>query len=661
MSLNEAQLRTITFGPGPAMVLAGPGSGKTTVITRRIQNLVEQYKVNPSQILVITFTRAAADEMQQRYEKLTGRGGDQVTFGTFHSVFFFILRNAYNYSSSQIIRAEQKRDIIRQLLRNESNETEDEAELITSVLAEIGVVKGDGIAVSDYVCGCCPNDLFRKLYDGYQDQLQRLRLIDFDDMLVQCRDLFLARKDILALWQQRFRYILIDEFQDINRLQYEVVRMLALPENNLFVVGDDDQSIYRFRGARPEIMLGFPKDYPDACTMALEVNYRSTPQIVDAAARLIGVNTSRYKKALKAAAADGPELHYAVFDTSTDENLQVLRDVAAYHAKGIPYNEMAVLFRTNNDPRAMVETMIRMNFSFHMKDVVPNLYEHWIAQDILTYMFIAAGSSKRGDYLRIINRPKRYIRRTELIDPIVDLDKLAKQYESKPWIAERVFRLKQDMARLSRMDPYAAVNYIRHGIGYEEYLVEYAEFRRVRPDELLEVLDELQEASRNFHSLEEWLAHIRSYTEELHENRNQDLEKDGIWITTMHASKGLEYRVVFIVDANEGVTPHRRALTPEEIEEERRLFYVAMTRAKSCLHLYWTKLRCGKNVPVSRFVEETFSKASRIKAYSHNGNVQDSSANTRKDKIPHQNHTSPSYKPSPAERGRDILKNGWHI
>ena len=261
------------------LVLAGPGSGKTTVITNRVRYLTEKAGVDPSHILVITFTRAAAREMKERYAQMTRAGCSRVSFGTFHSVFFLILKLAYRYQAANIVREEQRIQFIKTLLGRCDLEVEDEGEFISSILSEISMVKGEMMDLDHYYAKNCPEEIFKQLYSGYEEQLRRHRLLDFDDMLVMCHQLFKERKDILSAWQDKYRYILIDEFQDINRIQYEIVKMLALPGNNLFIVGDDDQSIYRFRGARPEIMLGFERDYPDARRLLLDTNYRSSRQI----------------------------------------------------------------------------------------------------------------------------------------------------------------------------------------------------------------------------------------------------------------------------------------------------------------------------------------------------------------------------------------------
>ncbi len=269
------------------MVLAGPGSGKTTVITHRTKHLIEHCGVDPSRILVITFTRAAAREMQERFEQLMeGTPSGRVSFGTFHSVFFTILKHAYRYQASDIVREEQRVRFLREMVDGMDLELEDERDFVSAVLGEISYVKSEMLDLDHYYSQNCSEQVFKTLYQGYEERLRRARLLDFDDMLVMCCELFTQRPDILAAWQKKYQYILVDEFQDINKVQYQIVRMLAKPEDNLFIVGDDDQSVYRFRGSRPEIMLGFPRDYPQAKTVVLGINYRSTSQIVDAALRL---------------------------------------------------------------------------------------------------------------------------------------------------------------------------------------------------------------------------------------------------------------------------------------------------------------------------------------------------------------------------------------
>lgn len=610
MAFSKAQTQAIMHKDGPMMVLAGPGSGKTTVITHRVQYLTKEYGIDPGDILVITFIRAAAEEMRERYEALTG-GGSRVTFGTFHSIFFRILKLAYRYTADNIVREEQQMQFVRELAQAGGLEPEDENEFAASILSEISSVKGERIALEHYYSKNCPDAVFRQLYAGYEEKMRRAGLIDFDDMMVLCLELFTERKDILSAWQRRYRYILIDEFQDINRLQYEIVRMLAKPEDNLFIVGDDDQSIYRFRGAKPEIMLGFERDYPGAGRILLDVNYRSTEEIVAPALRLIGENQKRFSKTIHTTGRHGKNVITKLWQDPGEENLAIAREIQLYLQSGVRPGDIAVLYRTNAGPRFLMEKLMEYNLPFRTRDTVPNLYEHWISRNILTYIRIAMGSRAREDILQVINRPKRYISRDAMPDETVSFEKMKAFYAEKDWIAERIESLEGDLRAIARMSPLAAVNYIRQGMGYDEYLIEYAAFRRMRPEELLETADELKESAAGFKTFDEWFAHIEAYKEELlRQAAQRRTETDAITLATMHSAKGLEFPIVYILDANEGITPHSRAMLDEDMEEERRLFYVAMTRAKTRLHVYAVRERYHKKAEVSRFVWEYLGRES---------------------------------------------------
>ena len=612
-SFNHQQRMAVEHVAHPCLVLAGPGSGKTTVITHRTKKLIEEDGISPSNILVITFTKAAAMEMQQRFLQLMGGKRLPVSFGTFHAVYFQILKYAYNYRAENIIREEKKYEILRNIVHKTELDISDENEFVANLLSEISNVKGEMLDVAYYYSKNCPEEVFKKIFREYNDTLIRANLIDFDDMLVMCYELLTKRKDILKLWQDKYRYILIDEFQDINRVQYEVIRLLAKPQDNLFIVGDDDQSIYRFRGARPEIMLNFEKDYPEAKKIILDTNYRSTPEIVAAAGKLIRNNKKRFEKQIRAERENGSKPVILPFDNVYKECNYILEEIEQLIAKGLTYQDMAVLYRTNTNPRTLLEKLMEHNIPFCMKDVIPNLYDHFIAKDIIAYIHAAVdfrekGVMKRGDMLRLINRPKRYISRDVFPRAEVNLEDVKRFYQDKGYVLERISKLEYDLAMIRNMNPYAAIQYIRHGIGYEEYLTEYAEYRRMKPEELYDVLEELSEAAKPYKTYREWFKKIEEYGEELKKQaRERQEKKDGITLATMHSSKGLEYRAVFIIDANETITPYKKALLPEDIEEERRLFYVAVTRAKDWLYICHCRERYGKETDVSRFVEEMVS------------------------------------------------------
>lgn len=618
-TFNREQEEAITHKGGPLMVLAGPGSGKTLVITYRVKWLIENAGVHPSNILVITFTRAAAEEMKKRFFMFDGMANTPVTFGTFHSVFFMILRYAYRYTAANIIREDVKRRYIKEMTENMELEIEDENEFLSGIINEISYVKGEMMSLSYYHSNNCSDELFAQIYEGYEKRLREENLIDFDDMLVFCYELLKEREDIRTLWQNKFQHILIDEFQDINKVQYEIIRMLAGKGDHLFIVGDDDQSIYRFRGARPEIMLGFEKDYPEAKKVILNTNYRCSEEIVESAEHLISHNTKRFPKNMQAARGSKVPITFRNLKDAGEECTDILKGIRFYYKKGIPLEDMAVIFRTNTQPRLLVGRLMEYNIPFQMRDVIPNIFDHWIARNILTYIKLAMGNRDRKLFLQVMNRPKRYISRSMITEAQVDLKKLKQQTFGKKWLYEKIDKLEMDLYLLRKMEPYAAIQYIRNGIGYEDYMNEYAQFRRMNPDDLEEVLNQIQESAKEYHSFEEWFAYIESYGEELRKQMEAGRQqKSGVTLTTMHSSKGLEYEVVFVMDINEGVTPHKKAVKEADLEEERRLFYVAVTRAKTYLFLYSVKELYQKDAQISRYMGELrydkkeFQKGKRV-------------------------------------------------
>lgn len=607
MGFNEAQTKAICHKNGPAMVLAGPGSGKTLVITRRVEYLIKKYGVRPEQILVITFTKAAAKEMRERFARITKDDRFPVTFGTFHGIYYGILKWAYRMNASNIFSEEEKMMLLREVIAGMELEIEDEKEFLQGIASEIGQIKNNRLSLEEYESSNCSDQMFRQIYEEYERRRKLLKKIDFDDMLVLCYELFQKRPDILQMWQKKFQYILIDEFQDINQVQYDVIRMLALPENNLFIVGDDDQSIYRFRGARPEIMLGFSKDYPNAKSIILDVNYRSTKAVVSAARRVIERNKNRYQKEIITVNEQGDNVHIQEVRHPVEESHYVREQIAKAVTAGTEPSQIAVLYRTNTEPRALVETFMEYHIPFQMKEHLPNLYEHFIGRDFQAYMRMALGGRDRGDFLMIMNRPNRYIGRDSVDRGKISFENLRKYYMEKDWMVDRIDQLEVDLKVISRMTPYAAIQYIRKSVGYDLFLNEYAIKRKMKLEDLQELIREMEERAKEFKTIEEWFAHIEKYTEELRlqavtrtENRN------AVSLMTFHAAKGLEYDTVFIIGANEDVTPYKKAELPEEMEEERRMFYVAMTRAKKHLTISYVREKNGKAMEQSRFLGELF-------------------------------------------------------
>lgn len=598
---HENQWKAITHINGPALVLAGPGSGKTTVITQRILHLIQTAHIDPAQILVITFTKAAAEEMKTRFMALADEAYP-VIFGTFHSVFFRILQQSYHYTSHNIIRESEKNTYIRTILADTVSEAEQTQQMTTALLSEISIVKSSSIPPEEYRSAVMESTAFVKLYEAYTRYMKAHGKIDFDDMVLQCHHLLTSRKDVLAEWQRMFSYILIDEFQDSSYMQYALVRMLAEPENNLFVVGDDDQSIYSFRGARPEIMQLFRKDYSDAACITLDQNYRSTEEIVSYAGKLIRHNTERFPKQIQAAGKSGAAQSVVVqaFADEKEEYAAVVDELGRRLLQKNLY-DTAVIYRTNKEAAYLTERLTKAGIPFHMKEKIVSMYQTQEARDIFAYMQFAK-TPARGLFYRIMNKPSRYISRGAVQGGTVRLEELSAYYRNNSRMREQIMRLWQQIQYLAKLSPYAAVMYIRRGIGYDYYLMEQAD--GYGKERALEEVERLSERAKEYDTLEEWQQDIRKYEEKLRrEESSKTHSKESVSIITMHGAKGLEYETVYIPDLNEGIIPHKKSLTKEALAEERRMLYVAMTRAKKRLYLYYVDGTDGRKIR-SRFLKE---------------------------------------------------------
>lgn len=602
MQFNKAQIQAIQHNKGPCMVIAGPGSGKTTVLTHRVRYLIDRCGVKPSDILVITFTKAAAEQMKFKFKGLSEGRSSAVTFGTFHAVFFTILKAAYNYSARCIITPQVQHEFVKDQIHRLELEYDDEKEAVDGVLSEISRVKGEAVNIDEYESRCIPPQSFRIIYMAYDDMLVRKHLIDFDDMIVQCRELLMQREDYRRAWQNKYKYILIDEFQDINKAQFDVVRILADEYRNLFVVGDDDQSIYGFRGSAPQIMLDFNKYYSDAVRIDMCINYRSTGNIVFASRAVAEENEHRYYKDITTYNSQGDTVSVYEFNSLNDEKAFLVSEIRRLIDTGIAADDIAVLSRTNVIRNMYMSRLESDGIPCCDYSVVQDIYEHWISKDILTYIRIALGSRERIDFLRIINKPLRYISRSYITQP-ADINALKRGYEGNEQMSKQVEKLVSDISMIRSMSPFAAVNYIRKGVGYDEYIRNYIYEHKADKEELYNVLDELAHRASQYMSLSQWLDGIAEYIRQCDKDR-QNNTADGVHMLTMHGSKGLEYKIVLVMDVCEGIIPYNKAVLDEQIEEERRLFYVAMTRAKEKLYLLYPKQRYNKDTTRSRFIEE---------------------------------------------------------
>lgn len=620
MKLNRGQDEAIKHGNGPCMVLAPPGSGKTLIVTERTRYLIEESGVRPDQILVITFTRFAAREMKERFERLTAGKNYSVTFGTFHSIFYGILKCAYGIGANNLMSEKESSVLLQEVLDRtdieSTPEVEDEEELVRELLREVGMVKNGLCHLKDFHSKYLTQDEFAEVFRSYEHQKKELKKFDFDDMLVQCYALFRKKPEILQGWQKRFQYILIDEFQDINRVQYEVIRMLAAPRYNLFVVGDDDQSIYGFRGAKPELMLYMKQEFPSLRTISLTVNYRSTEFITGAAARVILHNDTRFYKRVQSFRGRGQNVHVQEVLDEQEEAQYVTEEIQKKLDQGIKPGEIVVLFRAAVQARMISEILSEHRIPFEMRDYVTNFYRHFIVKDMMAYLQLAAGKRDRSLFLTICNRPLRYLARNSMENRQVNFEDLRKFYCDKDWMLDIIDQFDVDVRMMKNMAPYAAIQYIRKKIGYDDFLKEYAEKHQISWKQLMDVMAELEERSKNFKSYDEWEIHIAKYTQELEEQQAKARKIKGerenkVQLMTIHSAKGLEFEDVFVIHANEGEIPHQKAEKKDEIEEERRLFYVALTRAKNNLCISYITQKNGNSIKPSRFVEELLGQ--RIK------------------------------------------------
>lgn len=590
------------------MVLAGPGSGKTFVITHRIKYLIEGPGINPAHILVVTFSRAAAKEMKDRFEKLCSKS--LVTFGTFHSVFFNLLKMAYGFSSEQIASDELRYTLIKELIKRNAIENEDINTLAGNLLNEIALVKQDNISIKNYYSNSISSDTFKKIYIDYESELEAREKLDFEDMLSLTYELLSERSDILKAVQNRYRYILVDEFQDINFLQYNIIKLMAGEKQNITVVGDDDQSIYRFRGARPEIMLGFERDFRNVKKVFLDINFRSSTQIVNASTKLISFNSKRFPKNFKAKNGDGAPVSLIEFKNPFIEVNSIIKDIKDCIKSGQDINSIAVLYRTNLSPRLLIERLMRNNIPFTIRDAIPNLFDHWVAKDIISYIKLAINMGDKSDLLRISNKPNRYISRDSLSSSRANIETLFDYYDDKSYMIKRIVELREHLRTIKTLKPATALRYIRNVVGYDEYIEEYCDMNGVESDDCYSILGDLENSAAEYNNFNDWFVHMDEYKDELIEARKKSNENDkGVRLMTFHSSKGLEFDIVYIIDVNEGSVPYKKAKGVDEIEEERRMFYVAMTRARKKLLICYCVENFGKSIGKSDFVIELSSKS----------------------------------------------------
>lgn len=582
MKLSKIQLDAVRVTEGPALIIAGPGSGKTTVLTNRIKFLIEEHKVAPEEILVITFSKAAALEMRTRFYSMCEDSFYPVTFGTFHSVFFQIIHTQYHYNTSHILTLQKKRELMRLALKRSRIIDYPENELVDTLLKEVAYYKNTNESADFKSDTNINSEMWKIAYKQYRDLQIAENKIDFEDMLLIVRNLFRKNREVLTHYRSIYKYILIDEYQDINDIQYDCVRMLAGDRANLWVCGDDDQSIYGFRGANPKIMLSFTDDYPNAAVVKLTDNYRSSKRIVEAAGRVIAENRNRFNKDIRGMGADGIPVELIHTKDEEEEDSRILEMI---NNTDKPYTDIAILLRTNIQATRFADLLRRNDIPYSIKDSVVNPFMNAFFFDILSYLRLRDSMVSQSDFsirdlLRILNKPSRYLRSDLINTGAKCLDEVIESLSGNLMYSQPLKVLKVQLRSMEKMDMYESINFIRKGIGYDNYM-KLRLMNRDRFSEYMENMNWIQDMAKTCDDLNE-LIYLSEHYEEMVKG-NENAAGEGVHLMTYHGSKGLEFDTVILPRINEGVVPGNRSRDTESIEEERRMFYVAMTRAKNRL------------------------------------------------------------------------------
>ena len=601
-NFNASQREAICHGDGPALVLAGPGSGKTTVITKRLEYMIRVRQIPPEDIMVVTFTKAAAAQMRQRFVSLM-EAELPVRFGTFHAIYYHILRESFQGQSLKVITEKEKITFMQRMLRDRQLSVK----LAPAFLEAADRLKNGEASDEKALPEGISDRQAMDVLEGFRRLCRESGRLDFDDMAWECLQLFEQRPDLLKQWQGRCRYILADEYQDVAPIQEQVLFLLALPENNLFLVGDDDQSIYGFRGAGTESMLSFPGKYPHARQIILETNYRCRPQIIRAAGMVIAENRQRFVKTQTAAreSLGGQEVICRGFTDRETENREIVKLLRDFGRAGKLANT-AVLYRKHTDAASLVGLLDRHRLPYVRMGEEKSLSGHFITKDITAYLRFLYGQRTRKNFYRIMNRPERGISREGCSKEWVDFAELLRWHKTETDVMNQIRRLEADCLRARGMCLYAAVTYIRRGRGYEAWLQHTC--RGTALEENMQILARLQKLAGEAVTMAGWEAYWESEEERGH-RRVPDPDRDiGVRILTYHASKGLEFDYVIMPGLNEGSVPHKKAVSEKEMEEERRMFYVGMTRARERLFLFYRTGTKEEPETMSRFLRVLSSR-----------------------------------------------------
>lgn len=595
VSLDKYQVDAVYSKNKNTLVVAAPGSGKTTVIINRVNYLLKGIKAKIGNIIVITFTRAAAENMKTRY---MNKFNENIApfFGTFHGLFYkILLKEGYNI---KIIDGGISYKLIKGVLVKYSDDVSDDK--VKEALNTISLFKTSRMNLFEFEPKM-PKEVFEECYKRYEEFKEKNELWDFDDLSIKVLNILSSDINILNKYRRIFKFVLVDEFQDCDDMQIEFLKIIN-EGNSLFAVGDEDQCIYSFRGSNPEYMVTFDKLFKDGEKVYLSINYRSNKNIVDASKKLIVKNISRNNKEI---ISNKNTEGIIKFKTPFDEVEQGEEISKIIEKDTNNLKDNAILYRTNMEANSIIDVLSKRRIPFILLDKGYNFFEHFICKDILAYLRLAIDIKDKESFNRIINKPFRYISKANLAyvnsqrEDLSGFDILINKKDIPPYQIKAIDDLRKNILYLNKLSLGSAIQSVVSDLGYLDYLREYADKYKQSVEELEDIVEEFKNSSRDCRTILELFNHINNVKEKIEENKNVE---DGVILSTIHGVKGMEFKNVYIINTVEEIIPHKSA---ENIEEERRLFYVAITRAIDNLYVYSPKRIAGKFREVSNFVIES--------------------------------------------------------
>ena len=600
MAFTKEQEKAISSQARAVLVVAGPGSGKTTVLTERLVYLLKN-AADSGSCLLLSFTRASSKEMALRFRK---RGLSRVSphFSTIHALCLSLLKEGRGVGKENLVDLYEKMDWISRYFLEQGIAREEVEELLPNYCNQISSFKS--ITEEERLAFLREekNENFLPLFQYYEMMRKKRSKLDFEDLLIEVLLELQKNTDLAELWKRRYTHILVDEFQDLSLIQYAILKGLAERGASLFVVGDEDQSIYGFRGASPDILFRFEKDFPFCEKIFLQDNFRSKEEIVELSSRLIGKNKERFRKNLFGRQGRGGRAKYYIVESTAEEGRLIAEHVETCLKEGCCPEEIAILFRSKNQIPALLPEFLERNIPVVVYEEVNNVFQHFIGKDILAYLRLGMNPENGSDLIQILSKPYRGLRREKILHENAGLKDLRDSV--KTGREHRVVAaLEMQLRTLSKLSPKEAVLFIRKEIGYEKYLEDFAKKKNRDFTEWWDSLEEITSMSENYPDLESFFRFITEFNRKALEKRRSE-EGKGVRFMTYHSAKGLEFDEVFLPDCIEGIIPDGRAKKQGELEEERRSFYVALTRARKGIHIYVTKTRYSKKTVPSRFIPE---------------------------------------------------------